>query len=283
MEKTLGEYEEEKIVGVSRSRIPFKELWTKAELRMSLLVGIGATCIYAFGGMHIVTNYTTEMFSRNGLDFYAAEYMSLVIGAIRFLAVFPSIYVVEKFGRRPLLLFSSWGCVASFVAMAICFFIHDYNPRQDWVKYFFVLATLVYAFLFSIGAQTIGTFLPSELVPTQQRSAAQSVCVQVRFIFAFITIFTFLPLMRSTGGWAFLELLIPLVATSFFMQIYMPETTNRPITDILHELNTERTIFKPKPFDELLTDTEIQPIMGSGNPHGYDTAGMDDDSDSRIL
>lgn len=269
LELILEKYQRERQMSIPGNQI--MGLLKNKRLRMSVYIGIGGTCCYALGAMQIITNYSTVILTHVGASYEFAMMISLGIGILRFISVFPSMYIVEKAGRRVLLLASVWGCLLSFFVFMVAYAAKAAHPeqKQAWsiVVAFFLL---FYGVSFSIGCQTIGTFLAAEVVPTQDRSANQGFAVMWRFVFALITTFAFYPLLQATNWGCWLFLIIPLLVTAILMQKYMPETKNRSIGEILAIMNHEEyegSVYMPLTKSESTQSelTERVPTYGSSN------------------
>uniref|UniRef100_A0AC34R0D2 Major facilitator superfamily (MFS) profile domain-containing protein n=1 Tax=Panagrolaimus sp. JU765 TaxID=591449 RepID=A0AC34R0D2_9BILA len=141
-------------------------------------------------------------------------------------------------GRRPMILIflaANTASLAFFVIFAV------FQPRIDWFKYGCLGCFLFYGVSYG-GVGPITWFIPTELVPQRHRSVVQSLCYAINTLIVVVWTFTVLPLFFAIGAYAFLGLY---VAPNFFCFIYLyfelPETKNREIHEIVHELRGKTT------------------------------------------
>ena len=92
-------------------------------------------------------------------------------------------------------------------------------------------------------------FLVTELVPQNSRSAAYSIVQLVGSICGFVAGSMFLPLEGAIGPYSFLFYIAPLAVITVILYFHLPETKNRPITQIMAQL---AGIYKANSSENLL-------------------------------
>lgn len=86
-------------------------------------------------------------------------------------------------------------------------------------------------------------FLATELSTSATRSRVQSLSVSCQYATCFLSPLLFFPLYQSAGGFSFLIFIILLLFTAIYLFLYLPETKNRSIEQIVAALKTGSTVF----------------------------------------
>ncbi|WP_242682175.1 sugar porter family MFS transporter [Herbiconiux sp. SYSU D00978] len=201
-------------------------------------VGIAIAIFQQFVGINVIFYYSTSLWTSVGFENNAALFS--VITAITNVAVtFVAIWLVDKVGRKPLLLAGSIGMMLSLAAIAVSFSQATVDGDalslpQPWGAIALVGANL---FVVSFGATwgPIMWVLLGEMFPNRIRAAALGIGSAVNWIANFVVTVTF-PILSdfslpfTYGLYAFFALL-SLVFTFFFVR----ETKGRA----LEEMDTE--------------------------------------------
>lgn len=125
-----------------------------------------------------------------------ANFYVVGVSAMCFLITPLPMYLIDRLGRRPLLLFSSttMGCAA--ITLGFCFKYQDslwgvqHTTLLDGVSF---AASLVYGMAFSFGAGPITFLLISELAPARVRGLASSIVQAINWMIVFG--------LSEIGGW----------------------------------------------------------------------------------
>ncbi|MCO5577122.1 hypothetical protein L7F22_030945 [Adiantum nelumboides] len=169
-------------------------------------------------------------FVREGIE--AALYSAIITGVCAFLSCCPVILVVDRIGRRPLLLFgcalmaSSLVVVGSIFATALRGNVKKLPPAESVTE---VVMVCVFIVGFGISLGPLTWLIPSEILSQNVRSAGQSVAVFVNMLFKFILAQTFLSMLCAfkfgtfffVAGWSFV--------TATFTVLFLPETRHIPL------------------------------------------------------
>ncbi|XP_055545038.1 facilitated trehalose transporter Tret1-like [Wyeomyia smithii] len=196
---------------------------------------IGITLILIFGlhmtGMLVILGYAQTIFEKISTDL-APEEMSIVLGAVQMVAViFPAV-LVDRMGRRPLLLTSSAGTTLGLTTCTIYFVINDSEVASEvgWVAF---TALLVYIVSYGLGLATVTFSVISEIFPKNIRAHATAgfVMVGALVVFGVAKLFQFtldevgpyLPFaIFSCGG----------AITCVLVYFFIPETKGRSLDEV---------------------------------------------------
>lgn len=215
-----------------------------------LLIGTGLVCLQQITGQPSVLYYVNTIFENvfpNGdrsLPFIA----SVVVGSMKFLATLSSAGLVDKRGRRPLLLIGVGLQTLALLVLAGLFFAYSFQPpfvhtvAPTWAKWFVLVVIMVYVTGYQIGFGPISWLMISEIFPLKIRAKALSIAVVTNFGTNIIVSFTFLNLFHALGGQG-LFLLYGCIAVGawFFIFFLVPETKGKSLEEIEEMFFGERT------------------------------------------
>ncbi len=212
-------------VGVVR----FSDLIERHVLRVVLL-GVFLSFLQQWCGMNAVFYYAADIFKAAGYNLKAMMLNIVVIGGVMVLSVFVTMALVDKLGRKSLLLFGCAALALVYVAIAMCF--------QAEVKGLpVVLLTLVCVSVYSFTLAPLLWVILSEIYPNRIRGAAISIAATAHWVANFILTYTF-PTVNSTLGLSGVFWLFAGVCVVGFLVVrrVLPETKGRTLEEIEREL-----------------------------------------------
>ncbi|KAK0415293.1 hypothetical protein QR680_011874 [Steinernema hermaphroditum] len=210
----------------------FQVLKDKTALR-GTLVGSVVTLAMAFSGMPVVDAFAVDILLNCGLDIHAASYGNLFLTIVSVLGIVGSSFVVERFGRRSLLLFSNFAIILTNLAIFGLMFAFDLL-QYAWIGFTLIAAIAVFIVFFATGPGPLCYFVTSELVGQRERSAAQSWNTLIQMIARAIILAAYLPMKNAIGGsFAYLILFVaPMAFAEVVIYFYLPETKNRNLKEV---------------------------------------------------
>jgi sugar porter (SP) family MFS transporter len=216
---------EEKILEEKRKKISFKHLLSY-ENKNFFIVGIGISVIQQITGINIVIYYAPKIFKMaNSLNHSKAILATLSIGVVKLIFTAFSIFLVDRMGRRKLLLIGILGMAASMFFLGIYFIIPKFLIG--------VFSITAYVCFFAISLGPITWLLISEIFPLSIRGKAMGIAAFFNWGFNYLIALSFLPLMHLFGSsnTFFLFSLIA-IFSYFFVKKMVPETKNKSFLEI---------------------------------------------------
>lgn len=110
------EYESVKLV----PKVTLKELFVNPSLRIPLMIAIMVMFAQQLSGINAVMFFSTKIFTMAQLDKTAAQNATMAVGAMNVVMTFVSLILVEKAGRKTLLLAGFSGMFIDTALLAIC-------------------------------------------------------------------------------------------------------------------------------------------------------------------
>ncbi|MGP4014672.1 sugar porter family MFS transporter [Saccharopolyspora sp. 5N708] len=143
------------------------DLW-KPGLRKALVIGFGVALFQQITGINAVFYYAPEIFKSAGLGTDTAMSSTVLIGVVLVLATIVSMWLVDRVGRRPLLL-SGATLMMVFLAL-IGFLFRATHPNGTAL----LIALLAYVAVFAASFGTVTYIIIAEIFPTHIRGLAAS-------------------------------------------------------------------------------------------------------------
>jgi sugar porter (SP) family MFS transporter len=173
-------------------------------VRPALIIGVGIMIFVQLTGINTLNYYAPTIFEMAGFGaetdnpVYSAILPSIPLGFVLVLFTILSIYLVDRWGRKPLLYLGLIGMTLSLVALGIAFtFYQSLGEALKWISF---VSMIVYIPFFAISLGPIGWLLLSEIYPVKIRGLGMSIATMVNWVANFIVVNTFLSLGRATSG-----------------------------------------------------------------------------------
>jgi SP family arabinose:H+ symporter-like MFS transporter len=203
----------------------WSELFTTG-YRRALLIGILLAVFGQFSGINSIMYYAPEIFKAAGSGTDSAFVQTVIVGAVNVVFTFVAIWLVDRAGRRPLLIAGTLVQVVALVLVGVMF-----NRGQSGVGVLVCILAFVAAFAVAMGP--IPWIVNSEIFPTKLRGRAMSVAIFCLWLADWIVTQTF-PMLRESIGPArtfWVYAFCSLLSTAFVLMM-VPETKGRTLEEI---------------------------------------------------
>jgi sugar porter (SP) family MFS transporter len=199
----------------------------KPGFRVAVLVGVCLGIFQQITGINTIVYYSPAILQMSGYpSAKAAILAAAVIGVVNILITLVSIALVDRLGRRILLLVSTAGMAVSLGLVGMAF----HQKAASGVVFYEVIGYMV---SFGIGLGPVMWLLISEIYPTKIRGKAMSLATLSVWGSNWIVAGTFLSLLNHAGpARTFWLYALICVAAFIFCYIFVPETKGRTLEDI---------------------------------------------------
>ncbi len=207
--------------------------WTQVlapQFRTALTIGIGLAIFQQITGINTIIYYAPTIFQLAGFDSAAQSILATAgVGAVNVLMTIVSLRLLDRVGRRPLLLTGIAGMTASLIVLGWLFRGSDFTSA-GWLA---VASVMVYVASFAISLGPIFWLLISEIYPLQVRSVGMSIATMSNWAFNLLVALTFLILLNSLGpAYTFWLYALLSVGAFLFSYRFVPETKGRALEEI---------------------------------------------------
>ncbi|HKV22895.1 MAG TPA: sugar porter family MFS transporter, partial [Mycobacterium sp.] len=200
--------------------------------RGAIFIGIGVFFVQQFVGINAVIYYSTanlDRLSASAPEFGVAGSTGTLLAAVNVAATLAAVALIDRIGRRPLLLASLGGVVVSCAAMAVGAGMHGTGIGHT------VSVAGLYLFIvsFAIGLGPIAWVTAAEMLPIRVRGIAMGIVVASHWLFDSLASPTGLLLGAQVGLYVLL-LVYMCIAVGGFVAFYryFPETKDRSLAAI---------------------------------------------------
>jgi sugar porter (SP) family MFS transporter len=199
--------------------------------KAALLVGVSLAILQQISGINTVIYFAPKIFTFTGIGGDAASILaSVAVGIVNVGMTIVAIRLLDRAGRRPLLLWGTLIMALALSALGITFLAGAGSTLGSAAA---VVSLMVYVGAFAVSLGPIFWLLNAELYPLKIRSKAAAVGTMANWTFNFIVSLTFLLLIDALGrSGAFFFYAAICVLTFFFCRALVPETKGRGLEEI---------------------------------------------------
>ncbi|HVZ87850.1 MAG TPA: sugar porter family MFS transporter [Polyangia bacterium] len=200
-------------------------------LRPAMIVGVGLAIAQQITGINTVIYYAPTIFKFAGLSSASVAILaSIGVGAVNLLLTLVAMQLIDRVGRRPLLLASLAGMALSLFALGLAFSLSRLAGSLGWIA---VTGLMVYVGSFAVGLGPVFWLLLSEIYPLRIRGRAMSVATVVNWAANLLVASSFLTLTHLLGkAWTFWSYAAVSVGAWVFAFFLVPETKGRSLEEI---------------------------------------------------
>ncbi|XP_065074834.1 facilitated trehalose transporter Tret1-like [Ochlerotatus camptorhynchus] len=217
-----------------------QSLKQRATIR-ALIICLGLVFFHQLSGINAIIFYTTTIFvdANTGLE---ATDATIIVGVIQVVATLLATFIVDKTGRRILLMLSDFFMAIATILLAVYFQLKENDPAQvenlGWLS---VLAVCLFIGMFSIGYGPLPWLMIGELFANNVKAYVSPLAGAFSWLLAFLVTKIFPSLRDGLGNagvfWLFSG--ISLIGTGFVFFV-VPETKGISLAEIQRMLSGEK-------------------------------------------
>ncbi|PUZ68895.1 hypothetical protein GQ55_2G065200 [Panicum hallii var. hallii] len=213
---------------------PYRRL-LRPESRPPLVIAVAMQVFQQFTGINAIMFYAPVLFQTMGFEADGSLLSAVVTGCVNVASTIVSIVLVDKVGRRKLLLEACAQMLVAQTAVGGIMLAHvraDGSPSSAWAVAIVVLIC-VYVSSFAWSWGPLGWLVPSETFPLETRTAGFSIAVSSNMLFTFLIAQAFLSMMCSMRAFIFFFFAAWIVVMGAFVLVFLPETKGVPIDEMV--------------------------------------------------
>lgn len=210
-------------------KVDFHEL-LDPRMRKVLLLGVVLAVFQQWCGINTIFNYAEDIFRAAGYDISTVLKNIAWTGSVNLAFTFVALGMVDRTGRRPLMLFGAAGLAVIYTVLGFCY----HTGVTGWPMLLLVLAAIA---CYSMSLAPVTWVVISEIFPNRIRGAAMAVAVAALWLACFLLTYLF-PILNAKLGAAgtFWLYAVICVAGFCFILFKLPETKGKTLEDIEREL-----------------------------------------------
>ncbi|KAL4649974.1 hypothetical protein ACB092_01G052400 [Castanea dentata] len=216
-----------------RSTIRFAEL-KQRRYWFPLTIGIGLLVLQQLSGINGVLFYSSTIFETAGIT--SSNAATCGLGAVQVVATGVTLWLVDRAGRRLLLIISSSGMTVSLLIVAASFYLKDF-ASEDSTYYSIlgivsVVGVVAMVVAFSLGVGAIPWIIMSEILPINIKGLAGSIATLANWFIAWVVTLTANLLLDWSSAGTFTIYMVLCAFTVVFVTLWVPETKGRALEEI---------------------------------------------------
>lgn len=204
----------------------FSELFQPG-FRLALIVGVMLAVFSQVTGINAIMYYAPEIFKSTGAGTDSALYQTVLIGLVNTVFTFVAIGLIDRLGRKILMLGGLVGMSLSLSVVGTIFYLDGNNPTL------LLIGILCYTGSFAASMGPVTWVVISEIFPTRIRGVAMSIATLALWVSVFIVSQLFPILLKEVGAAStFFTFMVLSVIAILFIWRYVPETKGRTLEEI---------------------------------------------------
>lgn len=190
--------------------------------RRPILLAIGVAAFNQLSGINAILYYLNDIFAAAGFSSVSADRQAVAIGLMNLLFTALALAVIDRLGRKTLLLIGSVGLTASLAGVAAILFTGMHRELLIWL-----LGAFIASFAFSQGA-VIWVYI-AEVFPTEVRARGQAIGSSTHWLIDAIIAMGFPLVATASAGAPFALFAVMMVAQFVVVALLFPETKRVPL------------------------------------------------------
>ncbi|GLT90365.1 hypothetical protein SLE2022_083020 [Rubroshorea leprosula] len=195
----------------------------------SLIVGVGLMLLQQLGGICSILYYSGSIFEEAG---FSSVTGTKILAVIQVPLAFAGLFLMDKCGRRPLLMVSAAGMSSFFFLLGLSFCLQGINCLEQYAPVLALIGALGCSSAFTIGMSGIPWVIMSEIFPINVKALAGSLVTLINWSCAFLITYTFNFAMEWSTAGVFFSFAGVCALTVLFTVKLVPETKGRTLEEI---------------------------------------------------
>jgi MFS transporter, SP family, arabinose:H+ symporter len=200
--------------------------------RLPIFLAITIGLFNQLAGINAILYYLNDIFAAAGFTKVSGELGPVAVGAMNLCATLLAMTVIDKLGRKTLLLIGSVGLVGCLSGLAAIFLTHSHQNLLLWLL-------IAYIAFFAISQGAVIWVYIGEVFPNRVRSKGQSVGSSSHWIMNAIVSWIFPVLFARSHGIPFVFFASMMVVQFFVVLFFYPETKGYTLEEMQHRLGIE--------------------------------------------
>jgi sugar porter (SP) family MFS transporter len=227
-ENELGE-----IVGsIHLERLQTSEPLFAWKYRFPIFLAISIGMFNQLSGINAILYYLNDIFAAAGFSKMSGELQSVAIGGMNLVATLLAMTVIDRIGRKTLLLIGSVGTAACLAGVARVFFTQSHQSNLLWLL-------VAYIAFFAISQGAVIWVYIGEVFPNRVRAKGQALGSSSHWIMNAMIAYTFPQLAKSSGAYPFVFFAAMMVVQFFVVLFFYPETKGVTLEQLQHRFGIE--------------------------------------------
>ena len=202
------------------------------QYRFPIFVAITVGMFSQLSGINAVLYYLNDIFALAGTSKISGDLQAVAVGATNLVATLIAMSVIDRFGRKKLLLTGTVGLMLCLTAISYVFLTHRHLHWLVWLL-------MAYIACFAVSQGAVLWVYISEVFPNRVRAKGQSVGSSAHWITNATISLVFPVMAMSSGAYPFIFFAAMMVVDFFLVLVYYPETKGISLEKMQHQLGID--------------------------------------------
>ena len=202
------------------------------QLRLPIFLAVTIGLFNQLAGINAILYYLNDIFRAAGFSAVSGDKQAVLIGAMNFCATLIGMSLIDKLGRKTLLLIGAAGTALCLLGVGVVFSLHQHLALLLWLL-------VAYIFFFSISQGAVIWVYISEVFPTRVRSKGQSLGAGSHWLTNAAVSFAFPVIARHSAGAPFYFFAAMTVLQFVVVLFVYPETKGVTLEELQKQLGTD--------------------------------------------
>jgi SP family arabinose:H+ symporter-like MFS transporter len=201
----------------------------KRNYRLPIFLAVSIGMFNQLSGINAILYYSNYIFAAAGFSQLSSALQTVLIGAMNLVATLLGMSLIDKLGRKTLLLVGSLGMALCLSGVAAIFFTHGHLNALVWLL-------VAYIFFFAISQGAVIWVYIAEVFPNRVRDKGQSLGSSSHWVMNALISFIFPILAKSSGGTPFAFFAAMMVLQFVVVLLIYPETKGISLEQLQRKL-----------------------------------------------
>ncbi|KAL1506412.1 hypothetical protein ABEB36_005781 [Hypothenemus hampei] len=216
----------------SKNHAGFRDIFKNRGAVNALFICSMLMIFNALAGTIIVLSYTQSILDLMGESIPSAE-LAIIVGSVSFLATLINCQLVDRLGRKPVIMLSCLIGSLSHASLGIFFHLQNSGLNIEKIKYLPICSVMIFMFSFYFGLAQAPYVILGELFSPKIKAVASTICTSLNFGLAFIITLIYPYAIATVGiGNTFLFFSLMLAICVIFCGLKLPETKGKTFQEI---------------------------------------------------
>jgi MFS transporter, SP family, arabinose:H+ symporter len=197
--------------------------------RLPIFLAIATGMFNQLSGINAILYYSNSIFAAAGFSQLSGSLQTVLIGAMNFIATLLGMSLIDKLGRKTLLLIGSVGTALCLAGVAAIFFSNSHQSLLVWLL-------VGYIAFFSVSQGAVIWVYIAEVFPNRVRAKGQSLGSSAHWIMNALISLVFPLLAARSGGIPFAFFAAMMVLQFIIVLRFYPETKGITLEQLQHKL-----------------------------------------------
>lgn len=221
-----------------RNAVSFTVAIQSPAAKKGFVIAFGLMLFQQMSGVNAIIFYSSSIFTNAGSTI-PSDVASIIVGLVQVIAVFLSTLVVDRLGRRLLLLSSIITMLLTTLILGVYFYCIAHNHAFDDIKWFAIIPLCVFILMFNFGFGPLPWMMMAEIFAPEVKGVAASSACLFNWLMAFIITKFYLDMTNAVQSYGTFWIFCGFCTVGvFFVYFVVPETKGKTLDEIQRELNS---------------------------------------------